>query len=81
MKMSDITIADFWGIERVAPDMNDGKGTSLVLIRNENGAELFGHISSRLTYKEVSYEDGLRDIPASISLSVGRKKEKYFFRI
>ena len=31
--MSDLTIADFWGINDVAPDMNDGMGTSLVLIR------------------------------------------------
>ena len=32
VKMSDLTIADFWGINDVAPDMNDGMGTSLVLI-------------------------------------------------
>lgn len=30
-KKSDMTIADFWGIENVAPEMNDGKGTSLII--------------------------------------------------
>jgi hypothetical protein len=31
---ADITIADFWGIDRVMPRLNDGKGTSLPLIHN-----------------------------------------------
>lgn len=77
-KMSDITIADFWGIERVAPDMNDGKGTSLVLIRNTKGAALFEHISSGLVYKEVSYEDGVRGNPTEYK-SVSRPKERDVF--
>lgn len=34
---SDITIADFWGIENVFPDMNDEKGTSVVVIHTEKG--------------------------------------------
>lgn len=41
VKKSDITIADFWGIHRVATEMNDGKGTSLVLIRSEHGKQVF----------------------------------------
>ncbi len=43
-KKSDMTIADFWGIESVAPEMNDGKGTSLVIIRTDKGQELFEEI-------------------------------------
>ena len=35
---SDITIADFWGIEQVNPDMDDDRGTSLVLVNSEKGA-------------------------------------------
>ena len=29
MKMADLTIGDFWGINDVAPEMNDGNGVSL----------------------------------------------------
>lgn len=36
-KMADLTIADFWGINDVAPEMNDEMGTSLVLIRTDKG--------------------------------------------
>lgn len=37
---SDITIADFWGVENLLPDDND-EGTSLVLINTRKGATLF----------------------------------------
>lgn len=64
VKMSDLTIADFWGINNVAPEMNDGKGTSLVLIRTDKGRKIFETIHSNLKLKEVSYEDGVRSNPA-----------------
>lgn len=34
---SDITIADFWGIQNVLSDMDDDKGTSLVLLNTSKG--------------------------------------------
>lgn len=61
LKQSDLTVADFWGIDNVAPEMNDNKGISLVIVRSEKGKELFAGISERLTIKSVSYEDGVRD--------------------
>ena len=64
VKMSDLTIADFWGINDVAPDMNDGMGTSLVLIRTERGKDIFEKISGSMKLKKVSYEDGVRSNPA-----------------
>lgn len=48
---SDITIADFWGINRVMPEMNDGKGTSLVLIHNRHGEELFDRVKCDFVFK------------------------------
>lgn len=66
-KKSDMTIADFWGIESVAPEMNDDKGTSLVIIRTDKGQKLFESIKSDLRWKEVSYEDGVRDNPSEYS--------------
>ena len=34
---SDITLADFWGIQNVAPEMDDDKGTGLVLVNSPKG--------------------------------------------
>lgn len=64
VKMSDITIADFWGINDIVPEMNDGKGTSLVLIRTDKGENIFSGISKGLKLKKISYEDGVKNNPA-----------------
>ncbi|MDO7786869.1 Coenzyme F420 hydrogenase/dehydrogenase, beta subunit C-terminal domain [Desulforamulus aquiferis] len=37
---ADLTLADFWGVEKQHLEMDDNKGTSLVLIHTEKGAEL-----------------------------------------
>ena len=60
LKLSDLTIADFWGIEQAAPEMDDGMGTSLVITRTEKGQKAFENIREKLRWKEVSYEDGIR---------------------
>jgi len=60
VKKSDLTIADFWRITDTAPEMADGKGTSLVLIRTDKGQKIFKSISSKMKLKEVSYEAGVK---------------------
>ena len=35
--LSDVTIADFWGVSSLFPDMDDDKGTGLVFINTEKG--------------------------------------------
>lgn len=52
-KFSDITIGDFWGVDSIAPEMNDEKGVSLVTINTEKGIKLFNAISENLIIKEV----------------------------
>lgn len=64
VKMSDLTIADFWGINEVAPEMNDGMGTSLIIVRTEKGMKMLRAICGELILKEVTYEDGVRNNPA-----------------
>lgn len=78
VKLSDITLADFWGIDKVAPEMNDGKGTSLVLVRTSKGKRLFQEIRNELKIKEVSYEDGVAGNPAEYR-SVARPLERDCF--
>ncbi|MCX4325840.1 MAG: Coenzyme F420 hydrogenase/dehydrogenase, beta subunit C-terminal domain [Lachnospiraceae bacterium] len=78
VKMSDLTIADFWGIEDIAPKMNDDKGISLVIIRTNKGTRLFNSIKNKLEYKEVSYEEGVRNNSAEYK-SVIRPKERDIF--
>lgn len=79
VKMSDLTIADFWGINDVAPEMNDGMGTSLVLVRTEKGKDVFKKVSSSMKLKEVSYEDGVRGNPAEYKSCARPMQRNTFF--
>lgn len=40
-RQGDITIGDFWGISDYKKELNDGKGTSVVLINNKKGERFF----------------------------------------
>ena len=53
---SDITIGDFWAIERFDKKLNDKMGTSAVLLNNEKGANLFKSIKSIPLVKKVPLE-------------------------
>lgn len=77
-KKSDMTIADFWGIENVAYEMNDGKGTSAVIVRTDKGKEIFDIIKKDLKWKEVAYEDVIKYNPPEYK-SVNRPKERDLF--
>lgn len=47
-RQGDITLGDFWRVEEYAPRLNDGKGTSVVLVNNDRGMELLNRVKKRL---------------------------------
>lgn len=56
----DITIADYWGIDKAAPGFNDNKGVSLVLINSDNGKSIFENVKMSLEYAETKIENSLQ---------------------
>ncbi len=62
---SDITIADFWGIQKVLPSMYDDKGTSLVIINTEKGNKALD--KKQLRYEQVALADAIRHNPSYFS--------------
>ena len=64
-RQSDITLADFWGVENVAPEMFDDKGTSLVVVNSDKGKRLFDAISPQMKIKETAIEQTLSFNPAA----------------
>lgn len=55
--VSDITIADFWGVDSVKPQLNDGCGTSLVIVGTQKGQKLFNASREDLgKFEEVDYK-------------------------
>lgn len=80
IRPSDITIADFWGWEKINPEFNkDDKGISLLLINTEKGKELFKAINKRLYTFQAKLEDCLQ--PNLKQPSVLNPKSQEFERV
>ncbi|MBE6619107.1 MAG: 4Fe-4S dicluster domain-containing protein [Ruminococcaceae bacterium] len=63
---ADVTLADFWGVRNIIPEMDDDKGTSLVLVHSQKGASLFDEIKDLMTVKEADTDKAIRCNSAAI---------------
>lgn len=54
---SDFTIGDFWGIEKIRPDMEDGMGTSLVIAHSEKAEKIWEEIRGQYIAFECTKMD------------------------
>ena len=75
---SDITIADYWGIDQVHPKMDDDKGTSLLIIRTEKGQKALDF--TQMAYTASTYDDAFRFNPAIEKSAVPHHKRADFFK-
>lgn len=85
---ADITLGDFWGIEKIAPEMDQDKGTSLLMLNTPKGEQLFNYMRDALSVRELKAEaiaDGNQAWKKSIAPKGGNRKkffaalEKYDF--
>lgn len=52
---SDITIADYWGVDRIMPEFDDDKGIGLVLLNTEKGENIFSVLDMEI--RQSSLDD------------------------
>ena len=52
-RCSDITLGDFWGVDRQVPQAYDDRGTSALFINTEKGKEIFDNIRDKFDLYEV----------------------------
>lgn len=78
-RVSDITLADFWGINDIKPEMNDEKGTSLVIVNSEKGKELFNKISDNVKSEKVDFYKAIKPNPSMNNISPKNSKNEEFF--
>lgn len=79
---SDITLADFWGIDKVNPKFNDDKGVSLVVINSQKGQQIFDEIkdNKKITYFSENAEKGLEYNPSYYNSVKRKNMRKVFFK-
>lgn len=76
---SDITLADFWGIESVLPHMDDDKGTSLVLVHTEKGAAMLADLAEKIICEKVDVNKAISFNSAAVkSVAKNSKREEFF---
>ena len=79
---SDITLGDCWGIEHHSPEMDDNKGTSVVLLNTDKGVQKFGQIYPNIKCKTCSLDDAIpSDSESRRSVREHPNREKFFKNI
>jgi len=56
-RIADITLGDFWGIEKIDPSLDRNLGTSLVMLNTQKGESFFEKIKASVECKEFALKD------------------------
>ena len=78
IRQSDITLADFWGIENVIPSMDNDRGVSLVLINSQKGQTLFDEIKHNIIFQKTDIDEAIKYNPSAIKSSNRPKNRDKF---
>ena len=79
--VSDITLGDLWGARQVCPQMDDDRGTSLVLVNTEKGARVFREISGYLESHPIDVREALQYNPSYYVSSSRLAYRAYFMKL
>ena len=79
-RQSDITLADFWGIENIEKDMDDDIGTSVVIVNSHKGKNLLNIIEEYTIMKEVDLDECIKYNMSAIESSYCNPRREYFFK-
>lgn len=73
-RVADITLADFWGIEKNDASFNDNKGVSLVLVSSSKGAALLEKVKDQLHWFECDIKNCIQPTLTKPTLASGRRE-------
>ncbi len=79
-RISDITIADCWGIENIDPEFFDDRGTSFVMIHSRSGKKIWNSISSEMKYKRTNSQQIFDYNPNTLSSVKKPNARNKFFK-
>ena len=78
---ADITLADYWNVHRLFPEMDDDKGASLVLVHTEKGRQLWASVASELMFCESTLADAVRNNSSIVTSTKPNVRRAQFFRL
>ena len=77
-RVSDFTLGDYWGIWNQNPEMDDNKGTSLLLVHSIKGNKILEAISNQLDFVQVDLDESIKENPSMIKSSPINKDRSAF---
>jgi coenzyme F420-reducing hydrogenase beta subunit len=78
---SDLTIADYWGVDRLCDEMFDDKGTSIVFCHSNMGEQLLNGLSENLILVGQSKDNAIAYNPYMENQHAKEVKRTRFFRM
>ena len=80
-RLSDITIADFWGINKIDDSIkNDDTGISLLNINTKKGKVIFNEIKEEMFFKKEDTKKAFENSHHK-NVEVHKKRDKFFKKI
>lgn len=79
-RISDITLADFWGVENVSPEIHDDKGTSLVCCHSTKGHRMFQTLEAEFKIAPQSIDTVVPHNMAMVRNYKMPSRRNWFFR-
>ena len=80
-RVSDFTLGDYWGIWNQNPEMDDNRGTSLLLVHSSKGNRILDAISNKLDFVQVDLDESIKENPSMIKSSPINKDRSVFIGI
>lgn len=77
---SDITLADYWGIDKINPSLDDDKGLSLVLVQSEKCKDLLNAVKNNITITNTDVTEVFPYNPCIIKPVEEHNFRQYFFK-
>ena len=78
---ADITLADYWRVHETFPQLDDDKGTSLVLVHTEKGRVLWQSLAGQVEAVASTLADAVRTNPSIVRSAPPSPKRAKFFKL
>lgn len=78
-RLSDITLGDSWGVEQYMPDLDDDKGTSVIIVHTQKGQEMLEQILPNMKYSIADTDKALPPTADSRKSVTAHPRRAQFF--
>lgn len=65
-RLADFTLADYWGIQKIAPELDDDRGISSCYVNSPKAAKILEEISDRVILQEMDLDTAVANNMAMI---------------